>query len=163
MERLTQMVHPGLGYCWTKLAFSDVAIMEDMIIDRLGAYEDIGLTPDEILNSLKNFSSFLMEMTGNKMSNTNYTLDAMLSVANDYQQSICDECEDRIENADLIELLKLAVEDIKSLSKHFGICHHCINSSGYCNRCKLGKTVNASFCNDWQWQHADKLKELGVE
>ena len=48
MERLTQMVHPGLGYCWTKLAFSDVAIMEDMIIDRLGAYEDTGLTPEEI-------------------------------------------------------------------------------------------------------------------
>ena len=49
MERLTQMVHPGLGYCWTKLAFSDVAIMEDMIIDRLGAYEDTGLTPEEIM------------------------------------------------------------------------------------------------------------------
>lgn len=48
MERLTQMVHPGWGYCWTKLAFSDVAIMEDMIIDRLGAYEDTGLTPEEI-------------------------------------------------------------------------------------------------------------------
>lgn len=48
MERLTQMVDPGLGYCWTKLAFSDVAIMEDMIIDRLGAYEDTGLTPEEI-------------------------------------------------------------------------------------------------------------------
>lgn len=48
MERLTQMGDPGLGYCWTKLAFSDVAIMEDMIIDRLGAYEDTGLTPEEI-------------------------------------------------------------------------------------------------------------------
>ena len=49
MERLTQMGDPGLGYCWTKLAFSDVAIMEDMIIDRLGAYEDTGLTPEEIM------------------------------------------------------------------------------------------------------------------
>ena len=49
MERLTQMCDPGWGYCWTKLAFSDVAIMEDMIIDRLGAYEDTGLTPEEII------------------------------------------------------------------------------------------------------------------
>lgn len=49
MERLTQMVHPGLRYCWTKLAFSDVAIMEDMIIDRIGAYEDTRLTPDEVI------------------------------------------------------------------------------------------------------------------
>ncbi len=48
MERLTQIGDPGWGYCWTKLAFSDVAIMEDMIIDRLGAYEDTGLTPEEI-------------------------------------------------------------------------------------------------------------------
>lgn len=117
----------------------------------LEKYRDTGLTPEEIEQN-KEYIQILEKE--NKLIKEQYikeadTVDCYKKLAQ--------------ENAELKELLKLAVEDIKSLSKHFGICHHCINSSGYCNRCKLGKTVNASFCNDWQWQHADKLKTLGVE
>lgn len=111
MERLTQMVHPGLGYCWTKLAFSDVAIMEDMIIDRLGAYEDTGLTPEEIISIQK-------------------------------------------ENTELKELLKLVVSDVFNTND----CEICSDIE----ECTLRETFNG-HCGFWKWQHADKLKELGVE
>lgn len=151
MERLTQMGDPRLGYHWDITAFCDMGLMEDIIIDRLGVYEDTGLTPEQIEQN-KEYIQILEKE--NKLIKEQYikeadTVDCYKKLAQ--------------ENAELKELLQLAVEDMESLSKHFGICHHCINSSGYCNRCKLGKTVNASFCNDWQWQHADKLKELGVE
>lgn len=49
MERLTQMGDPRLGYHWDITAFCDMGLMEDIIIDRLGAYEDTGLTPEEII------------------------------------------------------------------------------------------------------------------
>ena len=38
------------------------------------------------------FGCFLCEMTGSRMSKTNYTMEAMVSCANDYWQKICDEC-----------------------------------------------------------------------
>ena len=39
------------------------------------------------------FSVFLCEQTGGRMSKTNYTIEAMRSVANDYQTEVCDNCE----------------------------------------------------------------------
>ena len=71
--------------------------------DALAAYEDTGLTPEEINETISRFERFLVEMTGGRMSKYNYTLDAMISVANDYQQSACDECGDRQELAALKE------------------------------------------------------------
>ena len=38
------------------------------------------------------FSAFLCEQTGGRMSKTNYTVNAMCSVANDYQMEVCEEC-----------------------------------------------------------------------
>ena len=72
--------------------------------DRLAAYEDIGLSPEEITDMIYRFEAFLCEMTGNRMSKSNYTLDAMISAANDYQQSLCDGCWDRSELAKYYEL-----------------------------------------------------------
>lgn len=53
------------------------------------------IAPDWIDDLEHRFSVFLCEQTGGKMSKCYYTLDAMRSVASDYQQSICDECEYR--------------------------------------------------------------------
>lgn len=39
------------------------------------------------------FSVFLCDQTGGRMSKCYYTVEAMCSVANDYRESICDECE----------------------------------------------------------------------
>lgn len=74
---------------------------------RLSEYEDLELTPEEIEQQFKNFSSFLMEMTGGSMSKTNYTVQAMVSEANDHFESVCDECSDR---QHLQELLKAEQE-----------------------------------------------------
>lgn len=38
------------------------------------------------------FSGFLCRMTGGRMSKTNYTMEAMVSGADDHQQDICEEC-----------------------------------------------------------------------
>lgn len=66
--------------------------MVRQLYDALKAYEDLEMTPEGIEQQLKNFSSFLMEMTGGRMSKTNYTVQAMVEQANDCQQRECDEC-----------------------------------------------------------------------
>ena len=63
----------------------------------LKRYEELEMTPEAIECQLTNFSSFLMEMTGGRMSKTNYTVQAMVSEANDHFESVCDECADRTE------------------------------------------------------------------
>lgn len=44
------------------------------------------------------FSVFLCEQTGGMMSKCNYTVEAMIAQANDYQMRICDECEYYLES-----------------------------------------------------------------
>lgn len=111
MERLTQMGDPRLGYHWDITAFCDMGLMEDIIIDRLGAYEDTGLTSEEIISTQK-------------------------------------------ENTELKELLKLVVSDVFNTND----CEICSDIE----ECTLRETFNG-HCGFWKWQHADKLKELGVE
>ena len=72
-------------------------------IDRLAAYEDIELMPEEIVATLMNYISFLSEMTGGRMSKTNYTVKAMISAANDHFQSICDECREDKHATELLD------------------------------------------------------------
>ena len=138
MERLTQMGDPGWGYCWTKLAFSDVAIMEDMIIDRLGAYEDTGLTPEEI-EQLKNELNHAYDKS-------NTAVKGYYELKQSYEQL-------QKENADLIELLKIMYKDL------IGKCSVCVVKDGDMRECFGCNKINPK----WQWQHADKLKELGVK
>ena len=56
---------------------------------RLKAYEDIEMEPQDIEQTL---------MTGGRMSKTNYTVQAMISEANDHFEGICDECRERAAN-----------------------------------------------------------------
>lgn len=63
----------------------------DKIFPALHAYEELDLTPEEIGQQLMNFSSFLMEMTGGRMSKTNYTVQAMVAEADDYHQKLAEE------------------------------------------------------------------------
>lgn len=62
-------------------------------IDRLAQYEDIGLSPDEIESQLATYSAVLCDMTNNRMSKTNYTLEAIRSVISDAQAENCDRCD----------------------------------------------------------------------
>ena len=82
----------------------------DKVFPTLYAYEELELTPQEIEQQLTNFSSFLMEMTGSRMSKTNYTVQAMVSEANDYFESVCDECSDRQQ----LDELKKELEQVRA-------------------------------------------------
>ena len=62
-------------------------------IERLAAYEDIGLSPDEIESQLATYSAVLCDVTNNRMSKTNYTLEAIRSVISDAQAEDCDRCD----------------------------------------------------------------------
>ena len=62
-------------------------------LERLAQYEDIGLSPDEIEVQLETYSSVLCDVTNNKMSKTNYTLEAIRSAIQDAQDEDCDRCE----------------------------------------------------------------------
>ena len=102
-ERLTKRDENGNAYYdWGYLNRNHWALGRH--VDRLAAYEDIGLSPEEITDMIYRFEAFLSAMTGNRMSKSNYTLDAMISAANDYQQSLCDGCWDRSELAKYYEL-----------------------------------------------------------
>lgn len=48
------------------------------------------------------FGGFLCKMTGSRMSKTNYTMEAMVSCADDYRQEICDECRAEREGAETL-------------------------------------------------------------
>lgn len=101
MERMTETADDGINiirctndrYVGVSYIGYPDGVYFGNVIDRLAAYEDTELTPEEINDTLSRFSKFLMKMTGNRMSKTNYTLDAMTSVALDYQEEVCNECE----------------------------------------------------------------------
>ena len=67
----------------------------DKVFPTLYAYEDLEMTPEDIEQTMLRFSSFLMEMTGGRMSKTNYTVQAMVAEANDYQQQELEEAEEK--------------------------------------------------------------------
>ena len=82
------------------------------------------------------------------------------------------------ENTELKELLKLSFEDIRGIVTGMEECELCKNNDvgeniKYCHKhdfdCKNCEVLQICKCgqckgtNNWQWQHADKLKELGVE
>ena len=69
----------------------------DKVFSTLYAYEELDMTPEDIEQTMLRFISFLMEMTGGRMSKTNYTVQAMVAEANDYQQRELDEIEKELE------------------------------------------------------------------
>lgn len=50
--------------------------------------------------------------------------------------------------------LDAAVADIHEADRFRGHCFRCKSWNG--TRCKRGYSVNASFCNDWQWRGAER-------
>jgi len=54
------------------------------------------------------------------------------------------------QNARLQKELDAAVADIYEADRFRGHCFRCKSWNG--TRCKRGYSVNASFCNEWQWR-----------
>ena len=82
----------------------------------LKRYEDLEMTPEAIEHQLTNYSSFLMEMTGGRMSKTGYTVLDMVSEANNHFESLCDECSDRQKLA-AYEKTGLTPEQVEALKQ----------------------------------------------
>ena len=101
MNRLTKQLPDGQAVVdcanceLNRLQYCTALACRNRLKDRLADCEDIELSPEDIEQTLCNFSSFLMETTHGRMSKTNYTVQAMVSEANDCFQKICDECEEK--------------------------------------------------------------------
>lgn len=142
MERFTEqpegMTQPrlkaGHGFRWR---YADSKAQE--AINRFFSYENIELTPFEIEQQLSNFSAFLCEMTDGKMSKTNYTVETMISVANDCWQSVCDECGD-IQELKAYRSTSLSPADIADLKNE------------QCLLCGKYKTAHEGSCDGCRWK-----------
>lgn len=108
----------------------------------LEKYRDTGLTPEEIEQN-KEYIQILEKE--NKLIKEQYIKEA--DTVDCYKKLAT-------ENAKLKELLKLAVDDLQEPNQ----CNVCIKEN--CFNC-VG--IKQSKQNNFKWQHADKLKELGVE
>ena len=70
------------------------------------------------------------------------------------------------ENEELRELLKSAVNDLKTAVNNDASCYGCLNLDKATKKCtsKQGvESCNVKTNNMWQWQHDNKIKELGIE
>ena len=155
IERLNTKLQSYVSYTDSEFARA----MEDAIT----AIETLRLESDAQEMQLNEFSEFLCHMTGGLLSKTNYTAQAMISAAEDYQQKVCGECDLRAENAQLraeLEQVKrerdAAVENIphecKTCVYHtvfFNGCtpdHDCTNPDGGCS----------NNYDRWEWRGIKK-------
>ena len=81
----------------------------------------------EMQKQLNEFSEFLCRMTGNLLSKTNYTAQAMIEAAEDYQQRVCDDCDLRAELEQVKRLYESEKEDFIDF-----VCSGVPNLSPYC-------------------------------
>ena len=110
IERLNTKLQSYASYTDSEFARA----MEDAIT----AIETLRLESDAQEMQLNEFSEFLCHMTGGLLSETNYTSQAMISAAEDYQQRVCDnDCELRAEN----EKLWAELERMKKIMRDNGI------------------------------------------
>ena len=87
-----------------------------MCQDAATAIETLRAENAEMEKQLNEFSKFLCHMTGNLLSKTNYTAQAMINAAEDYQQRVCDnDCELRADLARVTAERDAAVADIAAI------------------------------------------------
>ena len=73
---------------------------------------------EEMQKKLNEFSEFLCHVTGGMLSKTNYTAQAMISAAEDYQQRVCDNyCDLRADLARVTAERDAVVERIREWEK----------------------------------------------
>ena len=96
----------------------------------------------ELEQTENKLSELLYYVTGGRFSKTDYSTDDMRRFVDDYNQSVCSECEE-------LEQVKrerdAAVEDLKE----FCSCHHCQHYKRDCNdKCYFVTGLKP----DWQWR-----------
>lgn len=86
--------------------------------------EELHAENAEMEKQLNEFSEFLCCMTGNLLSKTNYTAQAMIEAAEDYQQRVCDDC-DKVKvigNDELIDELQSVQDDLDRVTAELADC-----------------------------------------
>ena len=89
-----------------------------------------------------------MEMTGGRMSKTNYTVQAMVSEANDHFESVCDECSDRKALAEVEkELANVKAELERSKKKGDSLGEIAKLQADYQELVMSGKLTKKAMCD----------------
>ena len=90
------------------------------LLDAATAIEALHAENAEMEKQLNEFSEFLCHMTGNLLSKTNYTAQAMISAAEDYQQRVCDnDCDLRADLARVTAERDAAVKKYEAEKEDF--------------------------------------------
>ena len=96
---------------------------------------------EEMQKKLNEFSEFLCHMTGGMLSKTNYTAQAMISAAEDYQQRVCDNyCDLRADLARVTAERDAAVERLREWEKFdiYLLAHNFLIPEKWCGIQKEG-------------------------
>lgn len=129
----------------------------NQLVKILGAYEDTGLTPEEITSIQKENEELKKEVKlweqGREAIANQAKLVEKISFENSKKYF-----EEKAKKDKLAELLKLAIEDMND-------GHLCFKCGANCNDKGLddSQCEFISQCGCFKWQHADKLRGLGVE
>lgn len=91
---------------------------------------------EEMQKKLNEFSEFLCHITGGMLSKTNYTAQAMISAAEDYQQRVCDNyCDLRADLARVTAERDGVIEDLEEIMfkgrRNIDTCEYCKNAKCY--------------------------------
>ena len=87
IERLIERMNQ---YSQSLIAYKLGADFADACMDAAVALSTLQAENEEMQKHLNEFSEFLCRMTGGMLSKTNYTAQAMICAAEDYQQRVCD-------------------------------------------------------------------------
>ena len=130
-----------------------------------GLYDDAALAIEtlraenaEMERQLNEFSEFLCHMTGNLLSKTNYTAQAMISAAEDYQQRVCDnDCDLRADLARVTAERDAAISDLTYIARTYPVdlCDDLV-----CQYCKYYQNVNTGCPG---WTENDCFEWRGIE
>ena len=93
--------------------------VQDTLRDAATALSTLQAENEEMQKKLNEFSEFLCHMTGGMLSKTNYTAQAMISAAEDYQQRVCDNyCDLRAELARVTVERDGAIKAVKNMAEY---------------------------------------------
>lgn len=113
--------------CWGKSAH----VVDDERRKAAIALSTLQDENEEMQKQLNMFSEFLCYMTGGLLSKTNYTAQAMIEAAEDYQQRVCDDCDLRAKLEQVKQERDEAVSDLEyvmSLGGNMDTCQLCGNA-----------------------------------
>ena len=74
------------GDCTSNLTGDALELLKEPVDDMVKWFEEWELTPESASQVLMNYSAFLCDRTGGKLSKIGYDLQTMVSCANDYEQ-----------------------------------------------------------------------------